>query len=80
MITKPSQFAPPRIDPRHRIADDCLYTTDEVAALLRVTRRTLERWRREGKGPRVTRLWDGGRPLYRGKHLLEALEASSHAA
>lgn len=68
-----SQFTPMEIDPRHRIGADCLYTTEEVAALLRVTRRTLERWRRFGAGPKVTRLHSGGRPLYRGKHILEAL-------
>ena len=68
-----SQFQPMKIDPRHRIAEDCLYTTNEVAALLRVTRRTMERWRKDGMGPKVTRLWEGGRPLYRGKHILAAL-------
>lgn len=28
-----------------------LLTSDEVADLLKVTRNTLERWRREGEGP-----------------------------
>lgn len=55
------------------IFPDRLYTTEETAALFRVCRRTMERWRRLGLGPKVTRLWEGGRPLYRGKHILAAL-------
>lgn len=55
------------------IVPDHLYTTEETARIVRRTRRTLERWRRDGKGPQVTRLWEGGRPLYRGKHILTAL-------
>lgn len=57
------------------IQADYLYTVGETAVILRLSRRTLERWRRDGRGPKVTRLWDGGRPLYRGKHILEALDA-----
>lgn len=55
------------------ILRDHLYTRQETADILRVSRRTLERWEREGRGVEVTRLWEGGRPLYRGKHILAAL-------
>ncbi len=53
-----------------------LYTTRETATLLRISPRTLERWRHDGRGPRVTRLWENGRPLYRGINILAALDMS----
>ena len=56
-----------------------LYTARETATILRVTRRTLERWRRDGLGPRVTRLWENSRPLYVGRDILAALNRSSDA-
>lgn len=58
------------------IQPDALYTTVETAAFLRMSRRSLERWRREGRGPKVTRLWHGGRPLYLGRHILAVIKAS----
>ncbi len=54
-----------------------LYTARETATILRVTPRTLERWRRDGRGPQVTRLWLNGRPLYLGRHILAALDCST---
>lgn len=54
-----------------------LYTAREAATLLRVSARTLERWRSDGRGPRVTRLWANGRPLYLGRDLFAALDRSA---
>ena len=59
------------------IKSSALYTSREAATLLRVGSRTLERWRRDGRGPRVTRLWENGRPLYLGRDILAALEHSA---
>ncbi len=64
------EILPPFIRP------DSLYTSAETAQYLRITTRTLERWRSDGRGPRVTRLHAGGRPLYFGKHIIEAIERS----
>lgn len=58
------------------VIDDQLYTAEETADIFRCSRKTLERWRLEGHGPKVTRLWEGGRPFYRGKHILEALDSA----
>jgi excisionase family DNA binding protein len=38
-----------------------LLTVEEAARYLRVTRRTLDRWRRNGIGPRSIKLPSGGR-------------------
>ncbi|MDH3667178.1 MAG: helix-turn-helix domain-containing protein [Paracoccaceae bacterium] len=54
-----------------------LYTAREAATLLRVSPRTLERWRKDGRGPRVTRLWKHARPLYLGRDILIALDGSA---
>ena len=54
-----------------------LYTSRETATLLRVSARTLERWRGDGRGPRVTRLWANGRPLYLGRDIFAALDRSA---
>ena len=43
---------------RPRSEDEWL-TVDDVCAELRITRRTFERWRRRGAGPRVKRLAGG---------------------
>ena len=53
-----------------------LDTTAETARYLRITTRTLERWRSDGRAPGVTRRHPGGRPLYFGKHIIEAIERS----
>jgi hypothetical protein len=58
------------------IVADALYTADETAHYLRVSKRTLERWRTDGRGPRVTRLWPGARPLYLGEDIITALKRS----
>ena len=54
-----------------------LYTARETATILRVTPRTLERWRRDGRGPQVTRLWQNSRPLYLGRNILAALDCTT---
>jgi hypothetical protein len=59
------------------IKPEALYTAVETAGYLRISKRTLERWRTDGRGPRVTRLWEGGRPLYLGRHIIEALKRTS---
>ena len=62
------------------IQPDALYTAEETAWYLRISKRTLERWRTDGRGPRVTRLWEGGRPFYLGRHIFEAINVSQEAA
>ncbi|WP_217358939.1 AlpA family transcriptional regulator [Ruegeria sp. HKCCA5491] len=56
---------------------DVLYSTQDLAAILGVSPRTVERWRQDGRGPKVTRLYINAPPKYRGLHILEALEASA---
>ena len=41
-----------------------LYTEAETAKILRVSDRTLQRWREKGGGPKFTRLSPGGRIVY----------------
>ena len=60
-----------------KIMNDRLYTPTEVAALLGLSPRTLERWRRDGSGPRVTRLVPNTAPRYRGRDILDALELAA---
>jgi hypothetical protein len=62
------------------IKPEALYTAVETAGYLRISKRTLERWRTDGRGPRVTRLWEGGRPFYLGRHIFEAINVSMEAA
>ena len=69
---KQLRILPPSIVP------DAFYTTQETCDYLRITRRTLERYRREGKGPRTTRLWSGGRPMYFGQHIIDAINAAGN--
>ncbi|MEQ8827317.1 MAG: hypothetical protein RIC82_06025, partial [Parvibaculum sp.] len=45
------------------LGDDALFTPREAAGVLRKTTRTLERWRSDGKGPRV--VFIGRTPAYR---------------
>ncbi|UWR06559.1 helix-turn-helix domain-containing protein [Ruegeria sp. B32] len=56
-----------------QIEPDVLYTSGQLANILNVSPRTLERWRAEGRGPAVTRLYPGMPPRYRGLHVLEFL-------
>jgi hypothetical protein len=58
------------------LQSDVLYTADETAWYLRISQRTLERWRTDGRGPRVTRFRDDGRPYYQGRHIFEAINNS----
>jgi excisionase family DNA binding protein len=56
-----------------RTADDkVLYTPDEAAAFLNSNRRTLERWRTTGTGPRFVKV--GRRVHYRREALLAFIE------
>lgn len=57
-----------------RLMPDRLYSASEVCCILGVKMSTLRRWRSEGKGPQVTRIVSGGRPMYRGLHVVQALE------
>jgi hypothetical protein len=58
------------------LVEDQYYTQAEVADLFRCSIKTLERWRKDGTGPKVSRFYDGARPLYLGAHLREAMEAA----
>jgi predicted DNA-binding transcriptional regulator AlpA len=51
-------------------------TQDEAAAELKICERTLDRWRRLGEGPPVTKL--GRRVLYRRSSLQAWLRACEH--
>ncbi|WP_254429052.1 helix-turn-helix domain-containing protein [Ruegeria sp. HKCCD9179] len=62
-----------------RIEPDVLYKTAEAAHVLGISLRSLERWRKEGRGPKVTRLYSNAPPRYRGADLLAALENSREA-
>lgn len=62
-----------------RISDDLLYSTRQAAGFLGRSPRTLEAWRRQGLGPRVTRLHPKALPLYRGKDLRAAIEGAPSA-
>lgn len=59
------------------IMPDRLYTPNEACAILGIASKTLQEWRREGRGPTVTRLRENGPPRYRGQHLLDAMEAAA---
>jgi hypothetical protein len=59
--------APQRIDP------DLVYTPKEAAEFLRVSPRTLERWRSDGSGPKCTR-YGRVKVVYRGQALLTFLD------
>src|SRR5262249_7043391 len=50
-------------------------TRPQLARDLEVVPKTLDRWDREGRGPRVTRI--GGRPLYKREHVEKWLESLS---
>jgi excisionase family DNA binding protein len=54
--------------------DEKFFTTQEVAELLRVTVRTLERWRAAGKGPALITM--GGLIRYRHSDLDAWIEAN----
>lgn len=58
----------------HLLAD--FLTHSEAAAELKICERTLDRWRRLGEGPPITRL--GRRVLYRRASLLAWLQAREH--
>jgi len=62
--------------------DMTFFTSPEAAALLRVSRRTLERMRVEGTGPRFLKVGPGkrSRVLYRQSDLLAWLNAQSYAS
>jgi len=62
------------------IRHDALYTANEVAGILKINRRTLERWRKDGIGPVVTRLHTNAPPRYRGADLLDALDRARETA
>lgn len=57
------------------IMHDQLYDTVQTASILGLTRRTLERWRIENRGPIVTRLYAGAPPRYLGGDILVFLRA-----
>jgi hypothetical protein len=61
------------------VIDDQYYTQSEVADLFRCSIKTLERWRVAGIGPRVSRFYEGARPLYLGSHLREVMRAAVEA-
>lgn len=61
------------------IYDDQYYTQAEVADLFRCSIKTLERWRVAGIGPKVSRFYEGARPLYLGSHLREVMRAAVEA-
>ncbi len=58
-----------------QIETDVLYDSGQVANILNVSTRTLERWRSEGRGPAVTRLYPGMPPRYRGADILAFLDS-----
>lgn len=58
------------------IQPDALYTTDQVMAILRVTKGALDRWRKTGGGPVVTRLFQNAPPRFRGYDILIAMNNS----
>ncbi|WP_376742284.1 hypothetical protein [Ensifer canadensis] len=58
------------------LIDDQYYTQSEVADLFRCSIKTLERWRLAGIGPKVSRFYEGARPLYLGSHLREVMNAA----
>ncbi|WP_108858545.1 hypothetical protein [Ruegeria sp. Alg231-54] len=60
-----------------QIEQDVLYDPARTAQILGVSRRTLERWRAEESGPRITRLFVSGPPKYRGLHILEFIDAAA---
>jgi excisionase family DNA binding protein len=55
-----------------------LLSSEETARLLRVSPKTLERWRSEGTGPRFVRV--GRKPLYRTAAVAAWLDAHSAAS
>jgi hypothetical protein len=62
------------------IAPDALYSSKQTAAILCISRRTLERWRSDGVGVAVTRLWDGAAPRYRGADIMATMDQGREAA
>jgi hypothetical protein len=62
-----------------QIAPDQLYDSKQVSEILGVSRRTLERWRSDGVGIAVTRLWENAPPKYRGADILAALDRGREA-
>lgn len=62
--------------------DLSFFTTLEAAALLKISRRTLERMRVEGTGPRFLKVGPGkrSRVLYRQSDLLSWLETHSYSS
>ena len=59
-----------------RIEPDVLYDTAQAAQILGISPRSLERWRKDGRGPQITRLFVNAPPRYRGLQLLEAMDRS----
>ena len=53
--------------------DDTYLTSEEVASLMHVSRRTLARWRQEGKGPAFFKV--GRRFLYRKQDISDWTES-----
>lgn len=62
-----------------RIQPDKLYTAAQVAVILGVAQSTMRRWRMEGRGPVVTRLFTNAPPRYRGLHIIQALDDAAEA-
>lgn len=52
------------------------FTTVEAASILKVSKRTLEKWRKSGGGPRYAKL--GSRVTYPGKCLREWIDSHTH--
>ena len=63
-----------------RLNDDVLYSAKEAAFFLGRSPRTLELWRRQGIGPRVTRIHSKALPHYLGRHIRETIEGPSRRA
>jgi predicted DNA-binding transcriptional regulator AlpA len=61
-------------DPEKLLAD--FPTRDEAAAELKICERTLDRWRRLGEGPPITKL--GRRVLYRRSSLQAWIRTREH--
>jgi hypothetical protein len=60
------------------LADDCLLTTAECAALLRIHAKVLHRWRGQGRGPAYCRI--GGLVFYRRAAIVEYIRSCERAA
>lgn len=57
-----------------RIKPEELYSSAEVASYLKVTKKTLERWRSVGQGPAFRRV--GLSIYYKGSDIIEAVEGA----